>query len=87
MSRCAGSSGRGGFTFSNAHEFGYSISAEEGGRWTTTVEASRASVRRVSSDDVTGSGAALTADVRHYWRLVGQHDVLAPARGRGVLGR
>ena len=71
------SSGRGGFTFSNAHEFGYSISPEEGGRWTTTVEASRARVRQPSTDEVTGSGVALTADVRHYWRLLGRHDVFA----------
>ena len=58
---CAGPSGRGGVAFSNAHQFGYSISAEEGGRWTATAEASHGRVRGTSSGEVAGSGIALTA--------------------------
>ena len=70
-------SGRGGVAFSNAHQFGYSISAEEGGRLTATAEASHGRVRGTSSGDVAGNGLALTADARYYRRVVGRHDVLA----------
>ena len=70
-------SGRGGVAFSNAHQFGYSISAEEGGRWTATAEASHGRVRGTSSGEVAGSGIALATDARYYRRLVGRHDVLA----------
>ncbi len=70
-------SGRGGVAFSNAHQFGYSISAEEGGRLTATAEGSRGRVRGTSSDAAAGNGLALTADARYYRRVVGLHDVLA----------
>ena len=50
-------SGRGGVAFSNAHQFGYSISAEEGGRLTATAEGSRGRVRGTSSDAAAGNGA------------------------------
>jgi len=70
-------SGRGGVAITNAHQFGYSISAEEGGRWTATAEASHGRVRRMSSGEVAGNGVALATDARYYRRLVGQHDVVA----------
>ena len=70
-------SGRGGVAVSNAHQFGYSISAEEGGRWSATAEASHGRVRRMSSGEVAGNGVALATDARYYRRLVGRHDVLA----------
>jgi Tol biopolymer transport system component len=71
------SSGRGGFSFNNAHQFGYSISAEEGGRLTATAEASRGHVRQASAPSVAGDGVALTIDARHYWRAGRPHDVIA----------
>jgi hypothetical protein len=70
-------SGRAGVAFSNAHQFGYSISPEEGARFAATAEPSHGHVRGTSSDDVAGNGLALTADARYYRRLVGRHDVLA----------
>jgi hypothetical protein len=70
-------SGRGGVAISNAHQFGYSISAEEGARWTATAEASHGRVRRMSSGEVAGNGIALATDARYYRRLFGRHDVLA----------
>jgi hypothetical protein len=70
-------SGRGGVAISNAHQFGYSISAEEGARWTATAEASHGRVRPMSSGEVAGNGIALATDARYYRRLLGRHDVLA----------
>ena len=70
-------SGRGGVAITNAHQFGYSIGAEEGGRWTATAEASHGRVRRMSSGEVAGNGVALATDARYYQRLVARHDVLA----------
>jgi len=70
-------SGRGGVAFSNAHQFGYSISAEEGGRFAATAEPSHGRVRGTPSGYVAGNGVALTADARYYRRVVGRHDVLA----------
>ena len=71
------SSGRAGYSFSNAHEFGYSVSAEEGARAIATLEASHGRVRQPSSADARGDGVALTADARHYWRAGARHAVLA----------
>ena len=80
-------SGRGGVAINNARQFGYSISAEEGGRWSATAEGSHGRVRPISSGEVVGTGVALTTDARYYWRLVGPHDVLAiRAAAAGSLG-
>ena len=75
-------SGRAGFSYVDAHEFGYSISAEEGGRVTGTAELSRANIHEVASDAIDGNSLALTIDARHYWRAGGRHAVVAV---RGAL--
>ena len=67
---------RGAVAYSNAHEFGYSIGAEEGGRVTGTIEISRGRADMDGSRS-TGSGAAVTADVRRYWRAWPRHGVIA----------
>ena len=68
---------RGGYVFTNAHQFGYSISAEEGMRAGVTAEVSRAAADSDPSSSVRGTGIALTADLRHYRRLGPRHAVLA----------
>jgi hypothetical protein len=60
-----------GWKISNARAFGYSISAEEGGHLSSTLELPR---RALGSD---GNGAAATLDGRRYWRLWPRHGVLA----------
>lgn len=60
-----------GWNFSNARAFGYSISPEEGGRVSSTLELPRTAL---GSD---GNGAAATLDGRRYWRLWPRHGVLA----------
>ncbi len=56
---------------SNAHAFGYSISAEEGGTVTVTSEVSQ---RAAHAGQLAG---AATADARHYWRAFPRHAVIA----------
>jgi hypothetical protein len=72
----ARTSARGGIAYSNAHEFGYSVSAEEGGRIASTIELSRGGAETDGSRS-TGNGVALTADVRRYWRAWPRHGVIA----------
>jgi hypothetical protein len=57
--------------YSSARAFGYSISAEEGGRVTVTTEVPRTAF---GSD---GNNVAITGDVRRYWRVKPRHGVLA----------
>jgi len=68
---------RTGVSFANAHEFGYSVSPEEGMRAGVTAEVSRAAARADLAAPVKGTGIALTADLRHYRRLGPRHGVLA----------
>ena len=65
------SSARLGWEFTTARTFGYSISAEEGGRVRVTAELPRTAF---GSD---GNGVALTADARHYFRAGPKHAVVA----------
>jgi hypothetical protein len=60
-----------GWELSNARAFGYSVSPEEGGRLSATMEAPR---RAFGSD---GDGVTLTADVRLYRRVGPPHAVVA----------
>ena len=67
---------RSGYAFGNAHEFGYSISAEEGLRAAMTIEPSRAHMDgQTRLED--GNGFALTLDVRKYRGLGPPHAVVA----------
>jgi hypothetical protein len=75
---------RGGYSFSNAHTFGYSISAEEGLRASITAEASRARIDGTRAGRERGTGIALTVDVRKYQALGPRHAVLAV---RGAAAR
>jgi hypothetical protein len=69
---------RTGWEFSSARSFGYSISAEEGGRVGTTMEISRGSIRpEAGSARRNGGGVAVTADARYYWRTWPRHGVIA----------
>ena len=68
---------RSGYSFSNAHAFGYSISAEEGLRASITAEASRAQVEGTRAERENGSGIALTLDVRTYQAVGPRHAVFA----------
>ncbi len=68
---------RGGYVFTNAQQFGYSISAEEGTRAGVTAEVSRATADSDPSSSAQGTGIALTADLRHYRRFGPRHAVLA----------
>ena len=60
-----------GWDFSNAKTFGYSISAEEGGRVSMTAEATR------TAFGADGNGVALTGEARRYWRGPWRHSVFA----------
>jgi len=64
-------SGRGGVAFSNAHQFGYSISPERGIAFGATAE----TVRRAFGSS--GDGNAVTADARFYLPSVARHHVVA----------
>lgn len=64
-----------GWEFSNARDFGFSISDEEGGRLAVTTELPSTAL---GSD---GSGAAVTVDGRRYWRLGPRHAVVAVRAG------
>ena len=68
---------RTGYVFNSAHEFGYSISAEDGVRAAVTSEVSRAAADTNPPAPSEGSGLSLTADLRHYRRLGPRHAVLA----------
>ena len=65
------SSLRFGWDGSSARAFGYSISPEDGGRLSTTVELTR---RTLGAD---GNGVALTIDGRRYWTVWPRHGVVA----------
>ncbi|MEO8522122.1 MAG: hypothetical protein ABI603_12210 [Acidobacteriota bacterium] len=60
-----------GWLASNAHAFGYSISAEEGGTVGVTSEITRG---RAGTGRRAGAG---TVDARHYWRVFPRHAVVA----------
>jgi hypothetical protein len=62
---------RGGWEFNNSRAFGYSISAEEGGRLSTTLETTR---EALGAD---GDGLAATLDGRRYWRVSARHATVA----------
>jgi hypothetical protein len=66
-----GASLRAGWELSSAKSFGYSISAEEGGRLTLTAESTR------TAFGADGNGFALTGDLRRYWRAGPRHAVIA----------
>jgi dipeptidyl aminopeptidase/acylaminoacyl peptidase len=69
---------RGGYAFSTAQQYGYSISTEEGTRASVTGEASRANLDGDPPEGpVRGNGVALTADLRHFVPLGPRHGVLA----------
>jgi hypothetical protein len=68
---------RGGYAFSTAQQYGYSISTEEGSRATLTAEVSRATVDANPNGSVRGNGIALTTDLRHFRPLGPRHAVLA----------
>ena len=68
---------RGGYAFSTAQQYGYSISTEEGTRASVTGEASRANVDGDPEGPLHGNGMALTADLRHFVPLGPRHGVLA----------
>ncbi len=67
-----------GWEFTNARAFGYSISAEEGGRVSVTTETTR------EAFGADGNGFAMTAEGRRYWRLGPRHAVVAV---RGAAAR
>jgi hypothetical protein len=60
-----------GWSFTNARSFGYSISAEEGGRFTATLDVPRTAL---GSD---GNGLAATVDARRYFRAWPGHGAIA----------
>jgi hypothetical protein len=60
-----------GWTFSNARAFGYSISAEEGGRFTTTLDIPRTGL------GADGNGVAAAVEGRRYLRAGPRHAALA----------
>ena len=64
-------SARLGWQISSARAFGYSIGAEEGGRFSATLELPR------TAFGADGNGTAVTADLRHYQRVWPQHGVIA----------
>jgi hypothetical protein len=68
---------RGGYAFNSAHQFGYSISAEEGIRAAVTAEVSGATTTAMPAPSASGRGIALTADLRHYRRAGSRHGVFA----------
>ena len=68
---------RAGYAFSNAHEFSYSVSAEEGMRAAVSAELSRATSESAARPPLRGNGMAVTADLRYYHRLGPRHGVLA----------
>jgi hypothetical protein len=71
-----------GWDFTNARSFGYSISSEEGGRFSVTTEVPR---KAFGSD---GNGVSLTADGRRYWHVRPRHGVMAiRAAAAGSWGR
>ena len=78
-------SGRVGYLFDSARAFGYSVSAEEGGRLGATLEASRASLALAGEAD-RGRAVAVTIDGRRYWRVSPRHAVIA-ARLSGAGSR
>jgi hypothetical protein len=60
-----------GWSFTNARAFGYSISAEEGGRFTATIDIPRTSL---GSD---GNGVSATIDLRRYVHAWPRHGAIA----------
>jgi hypothetical protein len=62
---------RGGWSFTNARAFGYSISPEEGGHASVTIELTRRALGSV------GDAGAVTADVRGYMGAFPRHGVIA----------
>jgi hypothetical protein len=62
---------RAGWELTTARSFGYSISAEEGGRVAVTAETTRSAL------GADGNGFAATADVRRYIRVPPRHGVAA----------
>jgi WD40-like Beta Propeller Repeat len=60
-----------GWEFDNSRAFGYSISAEEGGRFSMTAEVPRSAL------GADGNGVSLTMDARRYWRVAPRHAVVA----------
>jgi hypothetical protein len=60
-----------GWSFDSARAYGYSISAEEGGRLSVTSETTR------QAFGAHGDAEALTVDARLYHRLLVRHGVLA----------
>ena len=69
---------RTGWELTTARSFGYSISAEQGGRAAVTTELIRGTVRpEPNAAHEHGAGVALTADARYYWRAWPRHGVIA----------
>jgi hypothetical protein len=62
---------RGGWSVTNARAFGYSISPEEGGHASVTLELTRRALGSV------GDAGAATVDVRGYLRAFPRHGVVA----------
>jgi hypothetical protein len=60
-----------GWEFNNSRAFGYSISAEEGGRFSMTAEVPRTAL------GADGNGVSSTMDGRLYWRVRPRHAVIA----------
>jgi hypothetical protein len=69
--RVGRASARTGLAFNSAREFGYSISSEEGGRLSTTLEA----IRSTSVEGLTALAA--TVDVRRYLQAWPRHAAVA----------